>query len=80
MYAANFGDEGVTHRPGFMLPTCSPSHVEIETLADGVRETSRETSRDIGNTGLEGTTNDVKIAEHLSCNWKTKIAGWETVR
>ena len=80
MYAAYFGDEGVTRRRGVMQPTCAPGHVEIKPLARNNRKTGSETVRNIGNTELEATANDVRIAEHLSGDWKTKSTNWNGVR
>ena len=76
MYAANFGDEGVTCRRGVMQPTRAPCHIEIETLAEGVREAGSETIGDIGNSELEATAYDVRITEYLSRDCKRSI-GWD---
>ena len=64
-----------------MQPTRAPCHVEIEPLARGVRETGSKTVRDIGNTELEATANDVRIAEHLSrdCKKGNKMR-WDEMR
>ena len=81
MYAVVFPDDGVTFRGGVMQPTRAPCHVEIETLAHrAVRDTGRETPRDIGNAELEATAYDVIIAKYLGRDWKTKSAVWDVMR